>query len=145
MFDDANKPGKLLPDSMPRQNFYHWILLDIPTKRYLDLAEGRDSKNVVPGGKLTGKTAYGTNGKNDYAKFYRSGSYGGYDGPCPPWNDLRFIASLPFHRLCGGCAIAAMCSWQRPARTCERCTQEAHVGQRRARRHLHAGQLLIQK
>jgi Raf kinase inhibitor-like YbhB/YbcL family protein len=46
------------------------------------IAEATDSCGVVSGGKAVGKTAYGINGLNDYPG-------GGYDGPCPPWNDER--------------------------------------------------------
>ena len=86
-FTDANKPGKEIPAAAPRQDFYHWVLTDIPPA-LLALYEGADSKGVVAGGKPVGRKAYGTNGKNDYAKM-SPGPHGGYDGPCPPWNDLR--------------------------------------------------------
>jgi len=85
-FDDANKPDKTIPEDFPLQNFYHWVLYDIPVSVTL-IAEGQDSKGMIQGGKPTGKTTYGVNGANDYAQF--GGSYGGYDGPCPPWNHAR--------------------------------------------------------
>ncbi len=87
-FDDANKPGKTIAANYPRQNFYHWVLYDIPV-RVTSISEGRDSQNIIPGGKPVGQTAYGITGPNDYARAFGKGSYGGYDGPCPPWNDLR--------------------------------------------------------
>lgn len=86
-FTNANKGGKTLAADMPRQNFYHWILTDIPAS-ITSLAEGQDSAKFLEGGKPVGKTAYGINAANDYSKFYK-GPYGGYDGPCPPWNDMR--------------------------------------------------------
>lgn len=86
-FDDANKEGKTIPENFPRQDFYHWVLVDIPAN-INKLEEGVDSKAVVKTGKVFGKTAYGVNGQNDYAKFMK-GTFGGYDGPCPPWNDAR--------------------------------------------------------
>lgn len=87
VFDDANKEGKTLPATMPRQNFYHWVLVDIPADR-TSLAEGQDSDKVKKPGKPAGVMEYGTRGVNDYGKFM-GGMFGGYDGPCPPWNDER--------------------------------------------------------
>lgn len=86
-FDSANKEGQTIPYDMPRQDFYHWVLVDIPVNM-VSIAEGADSKQVLPTGKQIGKTAYGFNGQNDFASFM-SGTFGGYDGPCPPWNDER--------------------------------------------------------
>lgn len=86
-FDDANQEGKTIAEDFPRQDFYHWVLTDIPP--YITgLAEGKDSDGKPEGGKPTGKLAYGLSGANDYATFMQ-GSFGGYDGPCPPWNDER--------------------------------------------------------
>jgi Raf kinase inhibitor-like YbhB/YbcL family protein len=85
-FDDANQPGKTIPESYPRQNFYHWVLFDIPVS-VTSIAEGQDSQKVIAGGKPVDKLAYGITGPNDYSKF--GGTHGGYDGCCPPWNDER--------------------------------------------------------
>ncbi len=86
-FELANKPGKTIPEDFKRQNFYHWVLVNIPS-RIRSLSEGQASRGIVPGGKPLGKTSYGTNGQNDYVKMGK-GPNGGYDGPCPPWNDER--------------------------------------------------------
>ena len=80
-FDTANKPGHVIAVDFPRQNFYHWVLADIPANMQ-GLPEGKNSGGVTPGGKPAGSTEYGINGLNDYG-------FGGYDGPCPPWNDER--------------------------------------------------------
>lgn len=91
VFDDAGKEGKPLPASMPRRNFYHWVLVNIPATT-TSLAEGLDSKEVSPTGKSELQMPYGLRGVNDYAPYMASnpehkGVYAGYDGPCPPWND----------------------------------------------------------
>lgn len=78
-FELANKDGKTIPADFARRNFYHWVLADIPVG-VTSIAEGQNSSGVDP--KPTGATAYGINGKNDYPD-------GGYNGPCPPWNDER--------------------------------------------------------
>ena len=85
VFDDAGKEGKILPESMPRQDFYHWVQVDIPPTTHW-IREGQDSQGTPEGGKPLGATEYGLRGQNDYARFYQ-GSFGGYDGMCPPWND----------------------------------------------------------
>jgi Raf kinase inhibitor-like YbhB/YbcL family protein len=88
---DVNKEGKTIPKTLTRQNFYHWVLVDIPpTVTAID--EGGDSDKVTPHGKPPGSAAIGVRGVNDYTKWFASdaamkGDYGGYDGPCPPWND----------------------------------------------------------
>lgn len=93
VFDDVNKEGAVLPANMPRIHFYHWTLVDLPPGR-TELAEGADSDGVTPKGKPVGTTPNGVRGINGYTMFMASnpdmaGNYGGYDGPCPPWNDER--------------------------------------------------------
>lgn len=87
VFDDANKEGKVLPDSMPRKDFYHWVLVDIPPTTKI-IQQGQDSSNYLATGKPVGATPLGVTGQNDFASFMQ-GTFGGYDGPCPPWNDER--------------------------------------------------------
>jgi len=90
---DINKEGKIIHASAKRTNFYHWVLVDIPADT-TEIAEGADSSGAVPHGKPAGAAADGVRGINDYTGFFASddkmkGNYGGYDGPCPPWNDQR--------------------------------------------------------
>ncbi len=87
LFDDANKEGKTISASLKRRDFYHWVLVDIPAARTL-LAEGADSGEPSP--KKPGPTRYGVRGISDYGGGGRI--FGGYDGPCPPWND-----EIPHH------------------------------------------------
>lgn len=87
VFDDANKEGKTLPASLPRRDFVHWVLVDIaPTVSRLP--EGADSDSVNTKGKRSQQTKYARRGLNDYGSFM-PGTFFGYDGPCPPWNDER--------------------------------------------------------
>ncbi|NCA70365.1 MAG: YbhB/YbcL family Raf kinase inhibitor-like protein [Sphingobacteriia bacterium] len=92
--EDVNQDGKLVPASLPRVDFYHWLLLDIPSTTTA-LAEGSHSSGVTPGGKSGPSAPHGMrHGINDYTAWFAGdpqmqGDYYGYDGPCPPWNDER--------------------------------------------------------
>lgn len=85
---DAGKEGRVIPAEMPRQDFYHMIALNIPaTAQGIAEGEGKPARNRMPG------VVFGI---NDYPKFLglpdsltNADKYSGYDGPCPPWNDLR--------------------------------------------------------
>lgn len=92
--DDVNKEGRVVPASLPRADFYHWVMVDIPAD-VAEIAAGECSSGIVAGGK---KEPPGPNGSrqgvNDYTSWFASdadmmGVYRGYDGPCPPWNDMR--------------------------------------------------------
>lgn len=88
-----NKDGVTIAADAPRQEFVHWVLADIPAG-VTGLAEGLEGRGMLPGGKPARLTDHGRRGANDYGRFFAgdpqlAGVYGGYDGPCPPWNDLR--------------------------------------------------------
>src|ERR1700682_3673232 len=90
--EKMNKEGETLTSAVPRRNFYHWILVDIPAD-VTAIAEGAESTARVPHGKpATPAAAGGARGLNDFTKVLAAneamkGQYYGYDGPCPPWND----------------------------------------------------------
>ena len=89
--DDVNQEGKVVKADLPRVDFYHWVLVDIPPG-VSQIEEGEDSSEVVVGGKPGGRVEKGIRGINNYTDFFAGnadleGVYGGYDGPCPPWND----------------------------------------------------------
>ncbi len=89
----VNIEGKRIPKDFPRGDFHHWVLVDIPPDLPI-IAEGIDSQRVQEGGKAVGGTDYGVRGRNDYTDWFAGdpqmeGVYGGWDGPCPPWNDER--------------------------------------------------------
>lgn len=91
VFDDANQEGRTIPASLARMDFMHWILVDIPAN-VTSIAEGRDSDGVTAKGKPVGPAGVGVRGANDFDMFMAgnpdmAGTYGGYDGPAPPWND----------------------------------------------------------
>ena len=91
--DDLNKEDRSVPNDLPRVDFFHWIVVDIPFIES-EIAEGAVSSGVTPRGKPTGQTELGRVGRNDYTGWFSGdpqmeGEYGGYDGPGPPWNDER--------------------------------------------------------
>ena len=89
---DANQEGTTIPEDAERTTFYHWLLVDVPAAT-TEIAEGAASDGVTPGGKSPGRSDLGVEGTNTFTQFLdgsdMEGTYGGYDGPCPPWNDER--------------------------------------------------------
>lgn len=90
--DDVNQEGRTVPASLPRVDFFHWVLIDLPAS-LTAIAAGEFSSDVTPRGKAGPSAAHGARqGINDYTAWFSgdgdmSGDYYGYDGPCPPWND----------------------------------------------------------
>ncbi len=90
--DDVNQEGRSVPASLPRGEFYHWVMVDIPTSLN-EIAAGSCSGGIVAGGKSSPAGPAGSRqGQNDYTGWFAGdpemgGTYLGYDGPCPPWND----------------------------------------------------------
>lgn len=91
--DDVNVEGRTIPYDLPRVDFGHWGLIDLPAADG-GLGEGDCSRGVTVGGKIDPPGPPGTRqALNDYTGFLAgsdmAGDYFGYDGPCPPWNDER--------------------------------------------------------
>jgi Raf kinase inhibitor-like YbhB/YbcL family protein len=90
--DDVNQEGRTVPADLPRADFYHWILVDLPPEP-AHIAAGEFSDGVTVGGKSGPEGPRGARqGINNYREWFAgdpvmAGDYFGYDGPCPPWND----------------------------------------------------------
>jgi len=99
---DANREGATIAPAVPRSDFFHWILADLPPRagsivagRYADgvTARGKQQPHVGWNG-ADGVAVALRQGINDYTRWFAgdaamAGDYYGYDGPCPPWNDAR--------------------------------------------------------
>jgi Raf kinase inhibitor-like YbhB/YbcL family protein len=90
---DVNQPGRELSPGLARGDFFHWSLIDIPARQGA-IAAGALSSGVTERGKTDNATSPMRQGVNDYTGWFSgdaamAGDYYGYDGPCPPWNDLR--------------------------------------------------------
>jgi hypothetical protein len=92
--EDFNKDGRLIRKDLPRVEFCHWVMVDIPP-RDGSVAEGECSDGITARGKKNPKGPGGSRqGINEYTGFMASdpemaGDYYGYEGPCSPWNDER--------------------------------------------------------
>ncbi|MDD3326068.1 MAG: YbhB/YbcL family Raf kinase inhibitor-like protein [Zoogloea sp.] len=90
--DDVNQEGRSVPADLPRVDFFHWVLVDLPASTTA-IAPGSHSCAVTPNGKPGPEGPGGSrHGINDYTGWFAGdaqmkGNYFGYDGPCPPWND----------------------------------------------------------
>lgn len=90
--DDVNQEGRSVPAALPRVDFFHWVLVDLPATMS-SLKEGEFSSDVKPRGKPGPQAPYNSRqGINNYTDWFAGdndmrGDYYGYDGPCPPWND----------------------------------------------------------
>jgi Raf kinase inhibitor-like YbhB/YbcL family protein len=103
----VNQEGQVVAEDLPRVEFYHWTLVDIPVE-VKALSEGMFSDMVTPHGKpgplvpftiKNGTEHQLRQGVNDYTGWFlgnpdMAGEYYGYDGPCPPWNDMRLHTYL---------------------------------------------------
>jgi Raf kinase inhibitor-like YbhB/YbcL family protein len=121
--DDVNQPDREIPSDLPRVDFFHWVLIDLPPT-VTQIAEGEFSRGFTPRGKPGPAALHGARqGINDYTGWFagdaeRAGNYFGYDGPFPPFNDslvhhyvftlyaLR-VARLPLEGTFGGAQVRA--------------------------------------
>lgn len=91
---DVNQEGKRVRSDLARVDFVHWVMVDVPAD-VRELAAGACGRGVTPGGKRSPPGPAGSRqGRNDYGGWFAgdpemAGTYLGYDGPAPPWNDER--------------------------------------------------------
>ena len=92
--DDVNKPDREVPGDLPRVDFFHWVMVDLPAT-LAELEEGQFSHGFVAHGKpgpVVAALPGARHGLNDYTGWFAgnadmAGDYFGYDGPFPPFND----------------------------------------------------------
>lgn len=90
--DDVNQENREVPAELPRGEFVHWLIANLPAD-CRELRESECGRGVTAGGKQQPPGPDGTvQGQNDYTAWFAgdddmAGTYLGYDGPCPPWND----------------------------------------------------------
>ncbi|MGH2630865.1 MAG: YbhB/YbcL family Raf kinase inhibitor-like protein, partial [Actinomycetota bacterium] len=86
--------GLSLGDDEPRIDFAHWLVIDLPPDVH-EVAEGAGGDGFVAHGRTPGPTTVGgLQGENGYRGLFEGnadleGTYGGWNGPFPPWNDER--------------------------------------------------------
>lgn len=92
--DTVNREDMEIPVDQPRGDFVHWVAADIPAT-LREISEGSCSDGVRAKGKQHASGLPGARqGLNDYTGWFAGdadmgGDYHGYDGPYPPFNDLR--------------------------------------------------------
>ena len=100
--DDVNQADREVPSDLPRIDFFHWVMVDLPAS-LRQIAEGEYSREFTARGKNGPATLHGArHGLNDYTGWFAGnddmgGQYFGYDGPFPPFNDSlmhRYVFTL---------------------------------------------------
>ena len=92
--DDVNKTDREVPADLPRVDFFHWVMVDLPAS--LARAEAKASSAAASRARQERSGGRGPDGArhglNDYTGWFAgnpemAGDYFGYDGPFPPFND----------------------------------------------------------
>lgn len=100
--DDVNQADREVPSDLPRIDFFHWVMVDLPAS-LREIGEGEYSREFTARGKSGPATLHGArHGLNDYTGWFAGnddmgGQYFGYDGPFPPFNDSlmhRYVFTL---------------------------------------------------
>ena len=71
--DDVNQEGRVVPKSLPRTDFFHWALVDLPASATGsgEIREGEFADCVTPRGKKGPGAAHGARqGINDYTAWF---------------------------------------------------------------------------
>src|SRR5580765_3849098 len=85
--DDVNQPDREVPADLPRVDFFHWVMVDLPAA-CTEIAEGQFSRGFTARGKPGPAVAAlpgARQGLNDYTGWFAgnaemAGDYFGYDG-----------------------------------------------------------------
>ena len=95
--DDVNQAGREIPADLPRVDFFHWLLADVPVTDARDrrgrVQHAASRRAASPGPAVTVPGfERARQGVNDFTGWFAgnpalAGDYFGYDGPYPPWND----------------------------------------------------------
>ena len=108
--DDVNQEGRTVSKDLPRTEFVHWLLIDVALDA-TEITAGSCSDGVTAGGKQDPPGPPGSRqGVSNFTDWFAGdadmgGTYRGYDGPAPPWNDevvhhYHFeVYALDVHRL----------------------------------------------
>src|SRR5882757_8487256 len=88
--DDVNQTDREVPADLPRVDFFHWVMVDLPASTG-ELKEGEFSRGFTSHGKPGPQIGAARHGLNDYTGWFAAdpdmaGNYFGYDGPFPPFN-----------------------------------------------------------
>lgn len=92
--ETVNRKDQEIPVDQPRGDFVHWVVANIPAT-LREIAAGSCSEGITAKGKQDPPGIEGARqGLNDYTGWFAGdadmgGDYCGYDGPYPPFNDLR--------------------------------------------------------
>ena len=92
--DDVNQNDREVPADLPRVDFFHWVMVDLPATLG-EITEAAFSRGFTAHGKpgpAVAGFAGARQGLNDYTGWFggnaeMAGNYFGYDGPFPPFND----------------------------------------------------------
>lgn len=90
--DDVNKEDREVSPALPRGDFFHWVVVDLAAD-LRSIEEGEFARGVVAGGRGSARGPHDSRlGLNDFTGWFSGdpdmeGTYRGYDGPAPPWND----------------------------------------------------------
>ncbi|AOB29935.1 hypothetical protein AKI39_03375 [Bordetella sp. H567] len=86
----VNEAGTVPPDDIPRCEFYHWVVVDLPVS-VREIEEGAFVSLPQDGAPAVMAAPPCRLGYNDYADMPEMSAAIGqsYGGPAPPWNDAR--------------------------------------------------------
>ena len=66
--DDVNQEDRTVPATLPRVDFFHWVLIDLPSETQ-EIKAGEFSNEVTPRGKGGPAAPHGARqGTNDYTR-----------------------------------------------------------------------------